>query len=197
MGFAKAGLLSTLSPKNQRETVRQASKPLRLLSTLSPKNKARLNEHGTKSQACCPHYPPKTNINRNNRKVMLLPAVHTIPQKQQILFGFTMWLCRLLSTLSPKNQLRHAGDSRQSPACCPHYPPKTIFVPLQQPDAVMPAVHTIPQKLSGATKSLPSTNKPAVHTIPQKLVGVLGFLCGVLRLLSTLSPKNGGYGKGG
>ena len=74
------------------------------------------------------------------------PAVHTIPQKQMREQKARELALSLLSTLSPKNSNTSPTCKINTLACCPHYPPKTFFVCGGLCGAVVPAVHTIPQK---------------------------------------------------
>ena len=164
-------------------------KYLSLLSTLSPKNLFCVWWSLWCCGACCPHYPPKTFAISDHRQKKLACCPHYPPKTSR-------WARTFASNKT---------------ACCPHYPPKTPthLEPILL--AAVPAVHTIPQKLSQdrGDKSLharllstlsPKNGlcagflrrwvQPAVHTIPQKPLSCNTLNSHEICLLSTLSPKN-------
>ena len=140
-------LLSTLSPKNIFKKASNPPDSVGLLSTLSPKNCSIVCSNTKSSNACCPHYPPKTRKTLDKEQSALQPAVHTIPQKLVV-------ECNLKS---------------QYTACCPHYPPKTDEAIAPSFVHHRPAVHTIPQKprtqrgMCCGAKCLLSTLSPKNH----------------------------------
>ena len=161
-----------------------------LLSTLSPKNVKPKNCWNMWLLACCPHYPPKTKTSSTVPMTVDLPAVHTIPQKHFLDAPNVPYFRSLLSTLSPKNEMEVKVKRERLKACCPHYPPKTVCTALKKQfgavaccphyppktwkgwnlwgEGIVPAVHTIPQKQAKSVQSRCKSLMPAVHTIPQK-----------------------------